>query len=180
MHPFSQEHSGHSQAALFSQTWLATDPIATIIGTAPTGVALLKAVRNDAHRISDFIYLFANSMQKALTGHPEEDLLSQPLTILAPDVIQSGMFDRLTHVVYTGQPSQYIEEYHLDGLLGRYNQLYLKSDDGVLVLAQDVTHHPLSPREQVQQTALLEAIESNRPVAGIREMLIALISGQAQ
>ncbi|RYF76602.1 MAG: hypothetical protein EOO39_05385, partial [Cytophagaceae bacterium] len=80
MHPFSQELSDFSQPDLFPPTWLVSDAIATIISKAPTGVALLKAVRNDVGQITDFTYLLANSMQKALTGHPEEDLLSQPLT----------------------------------------------------------------------------------------------------
>ncbi|MBO0947824.1 PAS domain-containing protein [Fibrella forsythiae] len=179
MHPFFQEPSGHSQSALFPQTWLVTDPIASVISTASTGVALLQAVRNDAGQITDFTYLLANSMQKALTGHPEEDILSQPLTVLAPDVVQSGMLERLIQVVDTKQPLQYVEEYQLDGLRGRYNQVYLQSDDGVLVLAQDVTHNPLSVREQAQQTAFLAAIQTNSPVATIRSMLIDLISGQS-
>lgn len=178
MHSFFNKPDGPSAPELFPQTWLSTDPVASIIGTAPTGVALFQAVRNEAGLIVDFTYLFANSMQKALTGHPAEDLMNQPLTVLAPDVLQSGMLDRLAAVINTGQPSQYVEEYHLDGLLGRYHQLYVKSGDGVLVLTQDVTHIPLSDREQLQQTALLEAIQSNAPVAETRSRLVALISGQ--
>lgn len=178
MHPFFQQDDP-ANTNLFPQTWLATEPLPGIISTAPTGISLLGTVRDSIGQITDFMYLMTNSMQRALIGLPNEDLLGQPLTTLSPDVVQTGLFDRLVQVVQTGQPAHYIEQYHLDGLTGRYNQLYLKSDDGVLVLTQDVTHHPLSAREQQQQEALLSAIRASAPVAEVRTMLIALISGQA-
>jgi hypothetical protein len=177
---FFQQPADQSESELFPQSWLATEPLSSIIDTAAAGVALLGAVRNETGQVTDFTYLMANSMQRALTGHPEEDLLSQPLTVLAADVVESGMLDRLVQVIDTGQPAQHVEEYHLDGLLGRYNQLYIKSGDGVLVLAQDVTHNPLSTAEQQQQLALLQAIKTNNSVTEARLLLIALITGQSQ
>ena len=76
MHSFPQETPG-DQAELFPLAWLTAEPMRTIIASAPTGVALLKAVRNELGEIIDFHYGIANPIQRALAKHPEEDLLSQ-------------------------------------------------------------------------------------------------------
>jgi len=179
MHLSAQEIPGNPQFEFFPPEWLNDEPLRTTIHTAPTGIALLKAVRNETGQITDFQYRMANLMQRALTNYPWEDLLRQPLTSLNPDIVGTGMLDRLIQVVDTGQPCQYVEEYRLHGHVGCYDQVYVKSGDGVLMLVQDVTYSPLSSCERLQQAALLEAIQNRGAIADIRSMLVGLITGQA-
>lgn len=175
----AQEIPGNTQSEFFPLQWLNAEPLRTTIHTAPTGVALLKSVRNETGQITDFRYQLVNLMQRALANHPEEDLLGQPLTSLNPDIVGTGMLGRLIQVVDTGQPCQHTEEYRLDGHVGCYDQVYIKSGDGVLMLVQDVTYSPLSSGERLQQAALLDAIQNRGAIADIRSMLVGLISGQA-
>ena len=175
-----QEMPGDAQDDLFPFAWLTTVPIQTLINAAPTGVALLQAVHDESSQIIDFQYQLVNPMQQALTNYPEEDLLRLPLTMLSPDVAETGMLSQLIQVVRSGQPSLQVTKYRLDGDAGLYNQLYLKSGNGVLMLVQDITYHPLSASEQRQQAALLDAVQRKEPIDSVRAKLIALISGQAQ
>lgn len=178
MQSSSQETPGGAESDLFSPAWLTSDPISRVLNSAPMGVARLESVRNESEAIVDFTYHLANPIQRALTQHAEWDLVGHSLIVLNPDVVKMGMLERLIHVATTGQPLQHVENYHLDGLIGRYDQLYLKSGDGVLMLVQDVTYSPLSADEQQQQAALMAAIASDHAVAALHAMLIALISGQ--
>ncbi|MVM32140.1 hypothetical protein GO755_18970 [Spirosoma sp. HMF4905] len=178
MHSPLQAMPGNAPHELFPHTWLASEPIRTLINTAPLGLALLQSLRNETGQITDFSYQLVNPMLCALTNHPPEDLLSQPLTVLSPDVIKTGMLDRLIQVVNTGKPDQHVEEYQLDGNVSHYDQLYLTSGDGVLMLTQDITFSPLSAVERGQQTALLDAIANRESVDSIRDKLLVLLSGQ--
>lgn len=173
-----QTITGDAPPELFSLSWLATEPIRTLINTAPMGLAVLQSLRTETGQIIDFSYQLVNPILCALTNHPSEDLLSHSLTALSPDVAKTGMLERLIRVVNTGLPGQYVEEYRLDGSVSRYDQLYLFSGDGVLMLIQDITFSPLSEDEQSQQDALLSAIASHEPVDVIRVKLLALLTGQ--
>lgn len=175
-----QEMPGDTQDDLFPSAWLTSEPIRTLINNAPTGVALLQAVRNTTGQITDFQYRLINPMQQALTNYPDEDLMSLPLTTLNPDVVETGILAQLIEVVRTGQPRLQVTKYRLDGKVGLYDQLYLKSGDGVLMLVQDVTYRPLSAGEHKQQADLLEAIQRKASINSIRTKLVALVSGQAQ
>ena len=119
-----------------------------------------------------------NPVQQSLLKLSAEDVLGQPLVLLSPDVVQAGILDRLRQVVDTGRPGGYTEVYQLDGTAGRFNQVYLKSGDGVLMLVQDVSYRPLALYEQRQQAALLRAINTHQPIADVRAMLLGLMSGQ--
>ncbi|GAB3718888.1 hypothetical protein GCM10027592_62110 [Spirosoma flavus] len=167
-----------AQDELFSPDWLITDPIRTLIDAAPIGIALLQAFRNVTGQIIDFQYQLVNTMQQALTNYPEEDLMSLPLTTLSPDVVGTGVLAQLIEVVHSGQPGLFMEAYRLVGEVGLYDQLYLKSGDGVLLLVQDITYQPLSISEHRQQADLLEAIQHKESIESVRAKLLALISGQ--
>jgi PAS domain-containing protein len=169
-----------SQDEFFSSDWLISESVRTLIDSAPTGVALLRAVRDVTGQITDFQYQLVNPIHQALTNYPEEDLMSLPLTKLYPNMAGRQMLMQLIHVVTSGKPSLQLETYQLDGDVILYDQLYLKSGDGVLLLVQDVTYWPLSPCEHQQQADLLKAIQQKKSVDSVRERLLRLISGQTR
>lgn len=166
------------EADAFSPTWLTSDALRSVLRSAPVGVARLQSLRNETGAIVDFVYHLINPIQRSLARHPEQDLANQSLIQLTPDVVRTGMLERLIQVVTTSQPCQHVEEYRLDDVVGRYDQLYVKSGDGVLMLVQDVTYSPLSAKEQQQQTTFIEAIVRGDAVADLRTKLIELMSGQ--
>lgn len=167
-----------AQDELFSPNWLSTEAIQVQINAAPTGIALLQAIRNETDQIIDFHYQMVNLMQQALTNYPEEDLMRLPLTTLSPDVVGTGILAQLIEVVHTGLPGLYVDTYQLDGEVSLYDLLYLKSGDGVLLLVQDITYRPLLASEHQQQADLLEAIQRKESIDFVRAKLLALITGQ--
>jgi hypothetical protein len=183
-----QQADATAEPELFPYEWLLSEPVQMAISTTAVGVGLLKAVRvaradnTDESMVSgktvDFQYVMINIVYQALIKLIAEDVVGQPLTLLSPDVVPTGILDRLRQVVETGRPGSYTEVYQLDGATGRFNQVYLKSGDGVLMLVQDVSYRPLSLNEQRQQSALLRAINTHVPVGQVRAMLVDLLSGQ--
>ncbi|QKZ13811.1 hypothetical protein [Spirosoma sp. KUDC1026] len=169
-----------SQDEFFSSDWLVSESVRTLLNSAPAGVALLRAVRNVTGQITDFQYQLVNPMQQALTNYPVEDLMSLPLTILNPNMAGIDRLTQLIDVVNSGKPSLQLETYQLDGNSILYDQLYLKSGDGVLMLVQDVTYWPLSPSEHQQQADLLKAIQLAESVDSVRERLLRLIGGHTK
>ena len=102
--PPAQPPGDDLQPELFPAVWLTADPLASIIQTAPMGVGRLQAQRESTGLIVDFYCQIANLIQCALTNHPAQDLFTQLLTRLHPDVIPSWMMQRLIEVITTGQP----------------------------------------------------------------------------
>lgn len=168
----------YAESDLFSTEWLTSDSLKPILNAAPVGVARLQSRRNEAGELVDFTYQLINPIQRAMAKQSEDDMRDQSLIKLTPDVVRTGMLTRLIHVVHTGLPLQYVEEYRLDGIVSRFNQLFLKSSDGVLILVQDISYHALSADEQQQQAAFMMALMHDELAESLRAMLIQLISGQ--
>ncbi|MEZ0611026.1 hypothetical protein ACAW74_21110 [Fibrella sp. WM1] len=174
----SPQLPSYATSDLFSREWLTSEPLRLILNAAPVGVVRLQSRRNQTGEVVDFTYDLVNPILEALAKQAENDMQDQSLIELTPDVVKTGMLTRLIDVVNTGLPRQCAEEYRLDGIVSRFNQLYVRSGDGVLILVQDVSYQPLATGEQQQQTAFMAALVQDDSAADLRAMLIQLISGQ--
>jgi PAS domain-containing protein len=173
---------------LFPMNWVLTDAVQAVVRVSPLGICLLQAVRPSTpdtpnerthqESITDFRYLAVNDVMQAMLSLPVEDILHRTLRFLGHDSKTPDLIRRLAQTARTGQPGQSVETYQLDGVIGTYHQLYVKSDEGVLMLIQDVTYTPLSSQEEAANNRLLQAIESRVSAAEARTLLLELISGQ--
>ncbi|QKZ14308.1 hypothetical protein [Spirosoma sp. KUDC1026] len=173
---------------LFPVNWILTDAVQAIVRVSPLGVCLLQAVqssgidmsdeRGPEELVMDFSYLAVNEVLQSMLNLPIDDILHRTLRFLTYDDNVSHLISRLAQAVLTGQPGQFVGTYQLDGVPGTYHHLYVKSDDAVLMLIQNITYTPLTGQEQAANDWLLQAIENRVSVTQARAQLLDLISGQ--
>ena len=65
---------------------------------------LLRAVRDDAGRIVDFVYVDANQRALVYNHLTRDDQIGRTLRELFPDHWTTGLFDRYVDVIETGEP----------------------------------------------------------------------------
>jgi hypothetical protein len=177
--PYTQE--------LFPVSWVQSDTVQTVVRVSPLGVCLLQAVRLPAHDapdkrnmaefVTDFCYLSVNDVLLAMFSLPLEDILLHNMKFLNGDSRINHLINQLAQTVVTGQPGQSVETYQLDGVASTYHQLYVKSDEGILMLVQDITYNPLSSKEKAANEQFLRAIDQRAPVTQVRKLLLDIISG---
>ncbi|GAB3639837.1 sensor histidine kinase [Spirosoma arcticum] len=111
-----------------------------VVDTCPVGIVLWQAVREET-TIIDFEYVFTNPVKSVLAGLPGEPMPGDSLKKLFPEVVSSGLFDRLVDVINTGQPQHYEQPRgQLDHPIGWGKVTLSPCGDGVLFTAQDITH----------------------------------------
>lgn len=173
---------------IFPVSWVQTDAVQTVVRVSPLGVCLLQAVRlptgrtpdkrSSAEFITDFCYSSVNDVLQAILNLPLEDILLHTMGFLNNDSRINKLISKLAQTVVTRRPGQSVETYQLDGVAATYHQLYVKSDDGIFMLIQDITYIPLSSQEEAANEQFLRAIDQRAPVSQVRKLLLDLISGQ--
>ncbi|MFU8817835.1 MAG: PAS domain S-box protein, partial [Pseudomonadales bacterium] len=98
---------------------------------------LLRAVRDDAGAIDDFIWEYVNPAAERILEQPAESLLGRRmLQALPASRATSALFDAYVRVVETGTPHDMEIAGHADGVL---QNICSKMDDGVAVWCMDIT-----------------------------------------
>ena len=75
-----------------------------VLDAAMDGFTLLRAVRDDAGRIVDFVCEYVNQIVSKLTGRAVQDVIGQPLSIVSPESWGNGLVERYRTVVEGGEP----------------------------------------------------------------------------
>jgi serine phosphatase RsbU (regulator of sigma subunit)/PAS domain-containing protein len=76
-----------------------------MLDAAFDGFTLLRAVRDPATaEIADFTCEYVNQLGAKLTGRTVADTIGMPLSVIAPDSWDGGLFDRYRAVAETGEP----------------------------------------------------------------------------
>ncbi|RDV14473.1 PAS domain S-box protein [Pontibacter diazotrophicus] len=129
-----------------------------ILDSSPNAILALKAVRNQMHTIVDFNLMLINHKAQELFGRPAGKLVGKRLWKEYPQLLEQDMFDRLAHVVNTGE--------QLDVELPQvYNKkplwlhiVAVNFDDGLVLTMHDITERKLY--EQALQKEQAENIAS--------------------
>ena len=104
---------------------------------------LLEAVRDEAGKIVDFVYVDANPAACAYNGMDHQHLVGARLLDLQPGNIGSGLFDRYVRVVETGEPLVLDDIVYAQELLGGQERHYdvraARVGDGLSYTWRDVT-----------------------------------------
>jgi PAS domain S-box-containing protein len=101
---------------------------------------LLRAVRDDAGRIVDFEWTYANPAAGRVLKHPPEDLVGRRLLERLPGNANDGdLFARYVRVVETGESHDIELRYSADGIDGWFRNLATRLEDGVAIWFMDVT-----------------------------------------
>ena len=117
---------------------------ATVDGLADA-VSVFEAVRDDAGRIVDFRWTYANANNAVMTGFHAEQLMGRRLLEIFPQQRPAGMVDRYRQVLESGvsseQPAVWYEDWWEDGTPRRraFDVRASKVGDGLVVVTRDVT-----------------------------------------
>ncbi|MEV4706847.1 SpoIIE family protein phosphatase [Actinoplanes sp. NPDC049316] len=75
-----------------------------VLDAAFDGFTLLRAVRDDAGTIVDFVCEYVNQLGAKLAGHAVQDVIGRPLSVVSPESWDNGLIDRYRGVVTGGEP----------------------------------------------------------------------------
>jgi len=104
---------------------------------------LHEAVRDEAGKIVDFVYVDANPAACAYNGMDYEHLVGARLLDVQPGIIAYGLFDRYVHVVETGEPLVLDDIVYAQELRGGQERHYdvraARVGDGLSYTWRDVT-----------------------------------------
>ncbi len=103
------------------------------------GYGMLRAVRDEAGKVRDFIIEYVNPRGAALAGQTPEAVVGRRLTEVLPGVTRNHVFETLRDVTETGRPLEVELRYEEDGRSGWFRNMIVKVDDGVAVSFFDVT-----------------------------------------
>lgn len=111
----------------------------TLLNTVPTGIQVLRAVRNAQNKIVDFEYILFNEEAKAYTE------LGKTFLTKNPD--NKELFNYLVEETETGLGNEISHPFSMNGLLETFNISYKKFGDGVLLSLEDITENKRGKRK---------------------------------
>jgi signal transduction histidine kinase/ActR/RegA family two-component response regulator len=126
------------------------------------GYGLLRAVRDEAGKVRDFVIEYVNPRGAALARQTPETVVGRRLTQVLPGVTRNHVFETLRDVTETGRPLEVELRYEEDGRSGWFRNMIVKVDDGVAVSFFDVTRARKLENELAQRAYLLERADSNK------------------
>jgi signal transduction histidine kinase len=110
-------------------------PTGAELNTVFTGVQVLEAVKNKDGKVVDFTYkMVSNSVNHSLG----RDLGGKSLTREFPDVVENGFFEKLSHVMATGNGIDEITHISADGDgKDKWFHVTAQQFDGGIILARE-------------------------------------------
>jgi PAS domain S-box-containing protein len=108
--------------------------------SSSVGFTILGAVRNEAGRIIDFSWVYANPEAGRIIGRSPAELIGKRVLEVLPDGWASpGLFDCFVHVAETGEQGTIQAGVTRNGTLSYWQYIVAKLDDGVAVWFPDIT-----------------------------------------
>lgn len=140
----------------------ATGFIDQLFNTVQTGLILIQAIYDEVGQIVDFRVVRCNDNVCRLSGFSHEQLLSETVLALEPNLRFSGMFDSWVQVLQTGL-HQRLEYYFSQ--LDVWFDVSLSSWEGYLICSlSDISGQKKAERKQQEQAGILRGILDNIPV----------------
>jgi hypothetical protein len=107
---------------------------------------LLRPVRNEAGKIIDFVYEYANNAALKFVGITKKEIVGKRLLELFPFHTNTGLFDKYIEVAETGVPLT-LNSFKYEGtfvdhpLIGIFDISVSKLDDRIAITWHDVTNY---------------------------------------
>jgi PAS domain S-box-containing protein len=116
--------------------------------TSPDGFMIFRSVRDEAGRIVDFEWTYANPASAELVGRSATELLGRRLLVEMPGNREGGLFEAYCRVVETGDVWQDEFEYHYDGVGRWFRATAARLGDGFAVSFADISRRKQAELER--------------------------------
>lgn len=127
----------------------------SVIDCALDIVQVFKAVRDDAGKIIDYIWIANNINAVAQNGN----VIGKSLLQQNPGVFRAGIFDRMVQVTETGVSQRYEQSYSFEQFRTQWFYVSLvRYDDGVIMSTRDVTAHKMAEQQIIKGNNLLQSL----------------------
>ena len=73
-----------------------------ILQYSPSGIAVSEVIRNESGEVTDAKVVMVNDITEQFTGVPKSVSLSKTISEIAPNAMESGLFQMATHTLATG------------------------------------------------------------------------------
>lgn len=113
--------------------------LTTAHNLSPAGFMIFRAVRDEAKRITDFIFEYCNEAGSRIASRDREELIGSTLLATLPGNKEAGLFDGYVSVVETGEPFEATTHYVHDGLDFWVEVTAIRLGDGFAVSFSDVS-----------------------------------------
>ena len=127
----------------------------TLLNTVPTGIQVLRAMRNTQYQIVDFEYILYNEEAKAYTE------LGKTFLTQYPD--HKELFNYLLEEAETGLGNEITHPFSMNGFSGTFNIKYKKFGDGVLLSMEDITDNKIVEERTGNNQHLMQQIAEPTP-----------------
>ncbi|GAB4054436.1 PAS domain-containing hybrid sensor histidine kinase/response regulator [Spirosoma litoris] len=117
-------------------------------------IQVFEAVRNQQGQIIDFTWILNNHTSEKIYG----DVVGKSLLQFQPGVVEEGIFDAFKHVVETGEPQQYENQYVHEQFDGWFHQSVVKLNDGVATTTANITSRKRAQEQLQQSQAFLQSV----------------------
>jgi len=129
----------------------------SIYDTSLIQMSVLKAVRDETGKITDFMITIVNRELERETGR--KDLVGKLYAQEYPGIKASGLFDTICRVVESGHPEQLEYFYPFENFNKWFSCMFVKMDDGVVATNLDITARKEAEEERFRNMVLLEQTE---------------------
>ncbi|MDX5423069.1 MAG: PAS domain-containing protein [Hymenobacteraceae bacterium] len=130
---------------------------AGILDSSPNAILGLKAIRDQANKITDFALRVTNHKAQELLGYAERDLIGKALSRVNSHLLEEGLFEKFVQVAEAGG---YLDVEVLQPGTGTPQWLHVmgaKFDDGLVLTLQDITERKLYEHTLKEQQEEIKA-----------------------
>jgi C4-dicarboxylate-specific signal transduction histidine kinase len=131
------------------------------LASSTVGFTVLAAIRNEAGRIIDFSWQYANPEAGRIIGRNPLELIGKQIREVFPDAwAPAGLFESYVHVVETGEQAVIEAGVTRNGVSSWWQHIAAKLDDGVAVWFPDITEQKIA--EATLRAAQSELVRVSR------------------
>ena len=126
------------------------------------GYGMLRAVHDMAGEVADFEFEYINPRGAKLANRPPQELMGRRLCDVLPGARHTKLFERLTEVQTTSQPTEFEEHYVEDGAHRWFRNMVVKVGDRIAVSFFEVSQNKALERELADRAQQLERVDYNK------------------
>ncbi len=140
-----------------------------VLDTVPTGVQVLKSVRDGQGEIVDFEYILGNEISNNYTDH-EKNLMAENLK--RPDIFQD-----LVKGVNAIYPTPSVDSFSINGSNKWFHITYRKFGDGIMLSIEDITDKKILESSNSEARHMMQQIADTTPdIIYIMDLQTGLVS----